>query len=210
MSNKNEKTKNKEVVSKSTTKKKTTTVSKPKTTTKQSQPKPKNLTMAKVKRAAKEAYRMEEYELNDSDKIKFFPIFPQGRINDLLKELQQDQLYADENDIEFNADDEFMVSYVLFLCIKYFTSLEKGFSKKLEDKLLQFEYLVDTGYYNQIVNEVFMPSEIRKVFDVVAGQISTYQFIEHVNVLSNEQLEDLKIKNKDLLDSIENMGSQIK
>lgn len=52
------------------------------------QPKPKQLSMNKIKNQARENRRMEEYTINNKDEvIKFYSIFPNGRIDDLLTEI---------------------------------------------------------------------------------------------------------------------------
>lgn len=169
----------------------------------------KTLTMDKVGRRAKSMYKLEEYELNDEDKIKFYVEFPNRRINEMLKELQEDVQYANENGINGFDNDEFIMEYIFFLCIKYFTSLEKGFSKKLEDKILQMEYLVDTGYYGQIIDEVFMPSEIRKVLDTVAKVFSAGQFLEQVNNVAQEKIQDLEIRHQKYLEEIKALETNV-
>lgn len=168
-----------------------------KTSPKQTQSKPKQLTMAKIKREAKEINKMEKYELNDNDSIRFYPVFPYGKIDDLLQEYQEKIRYAVEKDIMF--PEEKTLQYIYFLCIKYSTSLEKAISDKYEDQILQMSYLVDTGYLKQIVEEVFLPSEINKVMDRISELLSTFQLIEHVNEKVREKTADLKIKNKEIL-----------
>ena len=178
-------------------------MSKSKENVKQTVPKPKQLTMPKIKRAAQKANKREEYILSTNESIRFNPIFPYDKVIDLIKELGEDMVYASENDIE--VSDELFVEYVHLLCIKYFTSLEKGFAKKFEDKLLQLDYLIRSGYYKEIMDEVFMPAEVQKVFDAITDELNKSRFIEDMFVKTNKKLENLKIKNKELIDSIENI-----
>ena len=166
-------------------------------------PKPKQLTMNKIKTEAKQAYKMEEYIINDKNEaIKFYPIFPQGRIDNLLKELREDLVYSAEKGIELDKDDEFFISYIMFLCIKYFTSLEKGFSDKVEDKISQFEYLKDSGYYDIIVGEVFMESEKTKVIDSLSKILGTQKFMEQIEQKTTDYVKTLEFRNKELFDKL--------
>lgn len=166
--------------------------------------KPKQLTMNKIKTEAKNTYKMEEYSINDKDEvIKFYPVFPGSKIDEVIKEYQEDLIYAQSNDIEsFGEDDGFTIEYILFLCIKHFTSLEKGFSQNLENKILQMKYLIDAGYYQQIIDEVFMQQEIRKVLDRISGNVATDNFIKHIGKVSEEKLNFLKEKNEEYLKTI--------
>lgn len=170
---------------------------------KQTTSKPKQLTMAKVKRVAKEVNRMLEYELDSEHKIKYYPVFPQSKVHELIRELANDMMNAGEKDIEIT--DELFIEYVCLLCIKHFTSLEKGFADNFEDKLLQMEHLVDTGYFKQIIDEVFSAAEIRKVFDTISDEINKNLFIEDLFVKSNEKLKELRIRNKDVLETFNKM-----
>lgn len=172
--------------------------------TKQGNNTPKNLTMAKVKREAKSTNKMEEYELNDEDIIKFYPVFPYSKIVELAKELGSDMAEAEEQEIEI--DDELFMTYAYFLCIKYFTSLEKGFSDKFADKLSQMEYMIDAGYYQQIIDEVFLPKELGKTIDRISDEISKTRLLDDFAKRTDRKLEELKFKNRDVLESLEDIS----
>lgn len=166
-------------------------------------PRPKQLTMNKIKNEAKQAYKMEEYSINDKDEIiKFFPIFPQGRIDDLLKELREDLTYSAEKGIKLDEDDDFFISYIMFLCVKYFTSLEKGFSDKVEDKILQYEYLKDSGYFDIIVGDIFMESEKTKVIESLSKILGTQKFMEQIQQKTTDYIKTLEFRNKEIFDRL--------
>lgn len=169
-----------------------------------SMPKPKQLTMNKIKNEAKKTYKLEEYIINDKNEaIKFYPIFPKGRIDDLLKELREDLIYAKENDIDLLIKDDFLIGYVYFLCIKYFTSLEKGFSNKLEDKILQFKYMKDSGYYDQIIKEVFVATELAKVTEALAEIFAMDQILMDLEQKVQNHLGSLQFRNKELIEKFD-------
>lgn len=184
----------KKTSTKESTNKATKTIQKQKT---QQAPKPKQLTMAKVKREATQTNKTELFELNESDTIRHFPIFPRSKITEMLKEYQSQIQYATANEILLPEDKA--LDYIYFLCIKHFTSLEKGISDKYEDQLLQMDYLIDAGYYMQIINEVFMPSEINKVLDALTDFMSANQLLQDVDTQINQKTENLKLRNKDML-----------
>lgn len=161
------------------------------------------LTMGKVKREAKEAHVLEEYVLNnDNDTIKFYPIFPGGKIDEVLDELHRDVHYANKNEIDLTKDDAFFISYTLFLCVKHFTSLKDGISDSVEDKIQQFKYLKDAGYYNQIVNEVFMTSEINKVIQALSESLGTQKFVQQIEERTTDYVKTLEFKNKEMMDNL--------
>lgn len=173
------------------------------------QPKPKQLSMNKIKNQARENRRMEEYTINDKDEvIKFYPVFPDGMVDELLMELREDFVYAEENEIDLD-DEHFLLGYIYFLAIKHFTSLKKGFSDKLEDKILQFEYMKDAGYYDIIVKEVFMPKELNKVTEKLAEVFATDKFMQDIQSKADQKLGQLKFRNKELLDDLEEQMEQV-
>ncbi len=170
-----------------------------------SKQKPKNLTITKIKNEAVKTRKMEEYIINsDGDIIKFYPTFPQGKIDELLEELRKDIIYANDNDIELTHDDNFFISYIMFLSVKHFTSLKNSISDKLENKIQIFEHMKDSGYFNIIVDEVFLPSELSKVIESLSKVLGTQRFMEQIETKSNDYLETLKFRNQQLMDDLDN------
>lgn len=173
--------------------------------------KPKNLTITKIKNEARKNRKMEEYTINnDGDIIKFYPIFPEGKIDELLEELKEDLVYAGDNDIELTENDNFFISYIMFLCVKHFTSLKNSIPDKLESKIQQFEYLKDAGYFNQIVNEVFLPSETTKVIESLSRVLGTQRFIQEIENKANDYVKSLEFRNQEMIDSIKNQKKEDK
>lgn len=164
---------------------------------------PKSLTMEKIEQTAKESNKMEQYDLSDEDLIMFYPIFPNRKINELLEELREDLIYAEEKKIELDSSDDFFLNYVYFLCIKHFTSLKEGFSDNLEDKILQLEHLSDTEYFNQIVSEVFMVSELDKVIDSLSQIFAIDKVLEKINEKTQEHMGRLEFRHKELLEELD-------
>src|SRR5699024_6990130 len=139
----------------------------------------------------------------DKDKITYYPIFPQRKINELLEELRNDFIYANENDIDLE-DEQIQIPYILFLCIKHFTHLKKSISDQVEDKIMQLESFIDTDIYKEILNDVFDQRELNKVFDSLGDIFGQSKFIERIEKKAHQSLEDLEIKNKDILNVLSN------
>lgn len=167
-------------------------------------PKPKNLTMAQVKRKAKDVNKMEEYELDTEGqiKVKFYPVFPESKVNELLEEMQGILAYViDEQGIEFTEKN--LTDHIFFLCIKHFTHLGKDISDKFEEQLVQMEHLIDTGYYAQIINEVFAQSEMNKIAKAIADMQSKFEFLMSIDKTAEENLEQLELKNKEMFNTLD-------
>lgn len=163
--------------------------------------KPKQLSMAQIRRTAVAANKMEDYDISDTEKIRHYPIFPQRKINELLQEFQEILQYTDEKNIEIK--EEMFLPHILLLCIKHFTNLKKGISDKYEDQVRQLGYLVDSGYFEIIVSEIFMPSEIDKVIESMSDIMSRYQFMEKVSTQTMKKLQDLEVQNKNLMSDLD-------
>ena len=164
--------------------------------------KQKNLTLATVKKQYKKSHSKEDYELKDGLNLNFSPIFPHRDIEKLLEHMAEQFKYAEENGIEIT--DKFTMDYTLFLMIRQFTHLGKDISDKFEEQIQQMEWLVDTGYFKEIVEEVFMQSEIQKVFDKAVEVSSKFIFLEKLTTQMQEKVSTLELQNKDVLSELGN------
>lgn len=155
------------------------------------------LTMGTVKKQYKKAHEKADYELKDGLNLTFSPIFPHGEIEKLLEHMANQFKYAEEKGIEIS--ERFMFDYVNFLCIKFFTHLSKDISDVFEEQIQQMEWLVDTGYFKEIIEDVFMPQEITKVFDKAVELSSKFAFLEKLTQQMQEEVSKLDFKNKNIL-----------
>jgi|SRR5690625_3668306 len=172
---------------------------------KKKQVRTKQITMPKIKKEASSINKTEEYIMNDKNEaIRFYPYFPEGKIDDLLEELREDVLYSMEKGIDLVDDDRFFLEYIYFLCIKHFTSLKKGISDSLENKILQFEYLKDTGYYRQIVEDVFLASELEKVTNALAKLNAVDKMYTKIEQKTEDYVKELEFRNKEVIEKLEN------
>jgi hypothetical protein len=164
----------------------------------------KKLTMGAVKKQYKKAHEKEDYELKDGLNLTFSPIFPHGEIEKLLEHMASQYKYAEEKGIEIS--EKFMFDYVNFLCIKFFTHLSKDISDVLEEQIQQMEWLVDTGYFKEIVEDVFMTKEISKVFDKAVEISSKFAFLEKLTQQMQETVQNMELKNRNV---IEQLGKKV-
>jgi hypothetical protein len=156
-----------------------------------------NLTMSKVKKQYKQTQQKQNYELKDGLNITFSPIFPHGDVEKLLTYMGSQFKYAEEKGLAIS--EKLTLDYTLFLCIKYFTHLGKEISDNFEEQIEQMEWLVDTGYFKEICEEVFLQSEIQKVFNKAVEISSKYVFLEKLTTQMHQEVQKLDIKNKDIL-----------
>jgi hypothetical protein len=163
-----------------------------------------NLTLAKIKRQYKKIQEKAEYELNDGNNITFSPIFAHSEIEKLLEHMSEQFKYAEENGIVIS--EKFTYDYVLFLCVKQFTHLGKEISDKFEEQIQQMEWLVDTGYFKEIVEDVFMQDQIQVVFDKAIEISSKFLFLEKLTQQMQESVNNLEIKNRE---AIAQLGNKI-
>lgn len=164
-----------------------------------------NLKLSQVKKQYKEAHKQESYELQDGSNLNFYPIFPHNLIEETLEHLAAQFKYAEEKGIELT--EKFIYNYTLFLCIKQFTHLSKEISNNFEEQVQQLEWLVDTGYFKEVVEDVFSPKEISKVFDKMVEVSGKYLFLEKLTQQIQEEVGKLEFKNKDV---ITELGKKLK
>lgn len=164
------------------------------------------LKMADVKKKHKELDTIETYTFDDGRELKFYPFFKVSVIEELIQELAEKINYANEKGIEIN--DTFMLHYINFLCIKYFTHLKNSISEEFEKQIQEMEWLIDTGYYSKIINEVFLAQELHKVMDTVTDINSRAIFFEKLEKDLQHKLEKLDIFRMQILDKFENNAKE--
>jgi hypothetical protein len=161
-----------------------------------------NLTLAKVKKQYKKTQEKADYELKDGLNLTLSPIFAHSEIEKLLQHMSEQFKHAEEKGIEIT--EKFTYDYVLFLCIKQFTHLGKEISNVFEEQIQQMEWLVDTGYFKEIVEDVFMQSEIQKVFDKAVEISSKFLFLEKLTQQMQTSVQNLELKNADVISQLGN------
>jgi hypothetical protein len=165
-----------------------------------------NLTIAKVKREHKQSQKKENYELKNGDNLSFYPIFVHSEIEKLLEHMSNQFNYADEKGIQIS--EKFTHDYVLFLCIKQFTHLGKEIGNSFEEEIQVMEWLVDMGYFKEIVEDVFMQDQIQTVFDKAVEISSKFLFLEKLTQQMQEEVSKIEFKNADMIKQLGNKVAQ--
>lgn len=163
-----------------------------------STPEIKNLSISKIEEQANRANQMEYFDLNETERIGYYPIFSQSKIDEMLQELSHamDQATA----MDFTMSDELTMNHVLFLTIKHFTHLKDELSSNLGEQLQQLDWLIDTGLFTKIINDIFLPTELAKIVDSLGDVVGTDLFIKQIERKAGNTLHELEVKNADMMD----------
>lgn len=163
--------------------------------------KSKELKTSHIRKLAKDSKKQEVYEFEDGVTLKFYPIFADSMIDELLIELKEILNQANTKEgLELN--DKTVYNLILLQCIKHFTHLGKDIKPSFEFQLDYLNALIDSGYFKKIINEVFLPEQINKVFERVSDIMSESQMIEKIIERTQEKVKQLELKNKDVLDKV--------
>jgi hypothetical protein len=66
------------------------------------------------------------------------------------------------------------------------------------------EWLVDTGYFKEIVEDVFMQDQIKLVFDKAVELSSKFVWLEKLTEQMQENVKNLELKNADVISQLGN------
>ncbi|MED4883910.1 hypothetical protein [Bacillus smithii] len=155
------------------------------------------LKLSDIKRRSKEIKTKDVYTFDDGKTLKYYPVFANTKIDELIEELKEKVEYIEEKGIEIS--DKMFNYYILFLCIKYFTDLEKIIPDTFEEQLALWEELYNSDYFIPFVENAFDSKQISKVFDRIADILSSYYTINKIFMDAQKKFETLQLKNKEIL-----------
>jgi hypothetical protein len=155
-----------------------------------------DIKLSTIKQIAKETNTTEQYTLDNGSTISFYPSFPPLLIKQMLEECQT-ILSQLGDDIQMSEQDYH--NYILFMCIKHFTHLKSQLkADTFVGQINEMESIINAGLFDLIIDDIFLPVEIRKVFDQLAKFGATYQFMEKMTEKMQEEFGRLEIKNADM------------
>jgi hypothetical protein len=153
-----------------------------------------------MKQKAKEVNQMEQYTFEDDTTLSFYPTFPPTLIEEMIKNIST--VLSKEGD-ELQLSEDMMHKFIIFHCIRKFTHLSKQLkATSLSGQLAEMEAIIDSGYFEKIVDEVFLPQEIHKVFDAMTKISSNYMFLEKMTQKMHDEVSKLELKNKHLFENL--------
>lgn len=159
-----------------------------------------DIKLSSIKKKAKQVYTTEQYTLDDGSTITFHPHFPPLLIKELLTETQSILGQLGEG-VEMSA--EKYHNYILFMCIKHFTHLKSQLkADTFVGQINEMNSLIDADLFDLIIDDIFSPVEIRKVFDQLAKFGANSQFMEKMTEKMQDEFAKLEIKNAELFKNL--------
>lgn len=168
---------------------------------------PKNITLSELRSEAKEMNTMEYYDLDDNSRVGFYPIFSYKKIEELHNEMQDIHKQADE--LKINLSEDEVVNHIMFLMIKHFTHLKESISNKIENQINIMDTLVDTGFFATMFEDVFMVSEVDKVFDHLGAIIGKQLFGSRISKSMQDTIDKLSYENSEALEEFEELKKEL-
>ena len=158
-----------------------------------------------TKKKVKELHETEKYELDDGSTITFYPLFAHTKIYELHEELQKVLSTKDENVI---VTDKIAFALINFFIIKHFTHFKSQLkATTFNDVLEEMNALIDLRVDNSesafefIMNDLFSPTEINKVYHYAAKHIAQFEYITKLQDMVQDEISKLDLKNGDLIES---------
>lgn len=158
------------------------------------------LTLAAVKKQAKEAYEQDSYELDNGSTIKYYVTFPELMIEDLYEELQKHYIQMKEEGIELS--EKMTLYFINLMMIKYFTHFKTTMPNELRGKgakagLLDYlNHFADTGLMKTIMDEVFSPDQVKRVYEKMTDILGASKLLQELESGVQKKYTEMKIKHK--------------
>ena len=166
-----------------------------------SRPRKKELTLGYVKKQLKKIDNLSEYIIDKEENIvlKYYEVFDDMKIRELLTELQNHTSYDKENNLHYFQDDETLIQYLRYLIFKYFTKIHEKVGNSFEENKEVFEYFDRLGYVWLFNEKIFNPDELAKVYErfyslIEIGTKALELDDETLQKLSNVQFANKLIK----------------
>ena len=170
-----------------------------------------NLKLSQVKQKSKEMDSTLKHEIQcetyKGEQITFHPLFDEIKIEELLKEFAQLLNEAESNELIISQ--EMQIYLIQFLTIKHFTHFKKDFpstligDKKKAGLLDLLDHFRKTGLLSECLEVMFMPKEVRKVFNKLTDFAATGMLAMDLNEEMMKKMQQLKIKNADVFEELE-------
>lgn len=166
-------------------------------------PRVKPITLKNIQKQQKKINQWTTYVLDEKTNtvLKYYEVFDNHKIEELLTEAYEKIQYAEANDIELFTDDSRFMQFIYFLLIKHFTHLGDQIPDNLEGQIQAMDSLVSTGLFEEIFNNILDSNEVLRVVE----RFQEFQalVIQMGNVLLDAQKElDEKVVNKEIFNTI--------
>lgn len=138
----------------------------------QKKPRQKPLKLKDIQKTYAKMNTYKTHILNEEDNtvIKYYEIFDNKKIEELLKQLFNSLQFDNEHKINFFNEDEKLIQYVMFLILKNFTNLDKEIPEELDAQIPIFNQIISVGLFEEMFNNVFPPEQV----SIVLERIGTF------------------------------------
>jgi hypothetical protein len=169
-------------------------------------PRAKTIGLKAIEKQYKDINKMESFTLDEEQnlQIKYYAVFPESKIQELLVEANNSLTYVSENELDFFNDNEEFIKYIYFLIIRKFTSLESEIPENdFPAHVNIMNQIIDVGLFNKIFDEILDQSEVFRIVERLQ------QFVEmtaRISEMTQKELEKAErlIKNKEVVHPLVN------
>ncbi|MFJ7731162.1 hypothetical protein ACIQXF_04635 [Lysinibacillus sp. NPDC097231] len=149
------------------------------------------LTLADIQKNADALNKKQKFYI-DKDQGKFiyyYPKFSKRKITILISDLANTIEYVQQNKLDFFQNDHELNNYILFLIIKHFTDLQSELKDKpIETHFATMNHLVDIGWYELFLTDMFTIHEISNVLEEISKRLNlSIKYLELEKELTNLQ-----------------------
>ncbi|MDK1672915.1 hypothetical protein QOK74_08515 [Staphylococcus saprophyticus] len=146
------------------------------------------LNLKEIVEKAEKFDEIETFTLNNGQDMQFYPYFSRSKVKEIIDEYKTYMMSEDKDDKSFmemvNKDELSIVLFWYFLTIKKFTHFGESMKriKKVKSLAPYYNALLETGLLEEIVNDVFIYDELKKINDMFAREAavsaSAMEFVE--------------------------------
>lgn len=170
---------------------------------KPTKPRAKKITLKSIQKQYEKVSTMSTYILNEDDntQIKYYEIFDENKIGEVLEEAYANLLYAEQNDLDiFKGElaDETFIKYVLLLTLKHFTDLKDAIPDTLPEQAHILNQIIGIGLWDTLFEHVLPADQVAKVLEKLEKMIEMVAQATDIQQRELEKAERL-IKNKDVI-----------
>ncbi|MFJ6207291.1 hypothetical protein [Lysinibacillus sp. NPDC092081] len=158
------------------------------------------LSLADIQKNADALNKKQKFNIDQEQGkfIYFYPKFSKRKITILISELADTIEYVQRNKLDFFQNDHELNNYILFLIIKHFTDLQTELKDKpIETHFATMNQLVDIGWYEVFLTEMFTMNEISNVLEEINKRLNiSFKYLEiekeFFNILQSNVVETTK------------------
>ncbi|MEJ7218479.1 hypothetical protein [Staphylococcus gallinarum] len=142
------------------------------------------------------------HTLNNGQDMEFYPYFSRTKIKEIIEEYKNYMMSEDKEDKAFmemvTKDEINIVLFWYFLSIKKFTHFGESMKriKKVKSLAPYYNALLETGILEEIINDAFVYSELKKINDMFAKDAavstSAMEFVDKFDIELNKSREKFK------------------